>query len=99
MHDFYRFRNHSIVVQNIVCLKFPTYKLVVIEQALLLSRISSQNIVGYIGSGMASTRDVFWIEMELIKGLSLEQILDSEGPLSERDVIKVIYYMLKNERI
>ena len=42
---------------------------------------------------MASTHDVYWIEMELIKGTNLEKVLEEEGPLPERDVIKVIAHV------
>ncbi len=58
-------------------------------QALLLSRMNSQNIVSCRGSGMASTHDVYWIEMELLNGATLEKVLEDEGPLPEREVIKV----------
>ena len=40
---------------------------------------------------MASTNDVYWIIKELIDGHSLDQVLQDEGPLSEREVIKVIF--------
>ncbi len=39
---------------------------------------------------MASTKDVYWIEMELLNGISLESILEDEGHLPEREVIKVV---------
>ena len=40
---------------------------------------------------MASTNDVYWIIMEFIEGHSIDQVLQDEGPLSEREVIKVIF--------
>ena len=58
---------------------------------MLLSRMKSNFIVSYRGSGMASTNDVYWIIMELIDGHSLDQVLQDEGPLSEREGIKVIF--------
>ena len=53
--------------------------------------MKSKFIVSCRGSGMASTNDVYWIIMELIDGHSLDQVLQDEGPLSEREVIKVIF--------
>ena len=38
---------------------------------------------------MASTHDVYWIEMELLNGVTLEKVLEDEGLLPEREVIKV----------
>ena len=43
---------------------------------------------------MASTQDVFWIEMEWIDGSALDTVLEQEGPLLEREVVKV--YMALN---
>ena len=56
-----------------------------------MSRLKSQNVVSYKGSGLARTGDVFWIEMELICGDPLDKILENHGPLPEDEVIKVIH--------
>jgi serine/threonine protein kinase len=54
-----------------------------------MSRTNCPNIVQYVEAGMAKTRDVYWIVMELLQGDSLERHLEDRGTLSEVEVIKV----------
>lgn len=55
-----------------------------------MSRANNPNIVQYVEAGMAKTKDVYWIVMELLHGDSLERYLQDHGSLPEVEVIKVV---------
>ena len=54
-----------------------------------MSRIHCPNIVMYVESGMAKSRDVYWIVMEFLSGESLDKYLERNGPMSEVEAIRV----------
>jgi serine/threonine protein kinase len=55
-----------------------------------MSRIQCPTIVQYVESGMAKSRDVYWIVMEFLQGDSLEKCLNQHGPMTEVEVIRVM---------
>jgi serine/threonine protein kinase len=54
-----------------------------------MSRLSCPNIVQYVEAGMAKTRDVYWIVMELLQGGSLQKHLKDCCTVPEVEAIKV----------
>ena len=55
----------------------------------MLSRLHSPLIVHYLESGRTSRKDVYWFVTELLTGNPLDQTLETDGPMSELDAIKV----------
>ncbi len=54
-----------------------------------MSRVHSPHVVQYFDSGLSKKKDVFWIVMEHLDGISLDRELENRGPLPEVEVIKV----------
>ena len=59
-------------------------------QASIMSRTHCPNIVLFVESGMAKSRDVYWIVMEFLQGDTLQKSLEDHGPMPEVEAIKVI---------
>ncbi len=56
-----------------------------------MSKIHSPYVVQYVESGKSNAGNVYWIVMELLRGEDINSILERDGPLSEGEVIKVIF--------
>ena len=55
-----------------------------------MSRTHCPNVVMFVESGMAKSRDVYWIVMEFLEGESLDKCLEKQGPMPEVEVIRVM---------
>ena len=51
-------------------------------------------IVSYVESGLAYSRREAWFVMEHLAGQSMDNVLKSEGPISEMSAIKVHHVFL-----
>ena len=65
----------------------------IVLQAALLSRLDNPLIVQYLESGKSARADVYWIVTELLLGSALDDVLETEGPMSEADAIKVLFFL------
>ncbi len=65
------------------------YRNTFVLQATLLSSVQSPFVVHYLESGKSRRKDIYWFVTELLNGSPLDEILKSEGPIPEKEAIKV----------
>ncbi len=59
-----------------------------------LSPLNNPNIVQYLESGHSKGQDVYWFVMEVLVGEALDEWMESKGPLSEVEAVKVIHALI-----
>ncbi|MGE0786793.1 MAG: serine/threonine protein kinase [Sandaracinaceae bacterium] len=59
------------------------------EEALVASRIPSDHVVDVIAAGVDDATQVPWIAMELLEGMSLDAVVDTQAPLPRKVVIEI----------